>query len=159
MRRTRAAHSPPPSERTGPIALGALIRFTMSRANSGAFSRTNDGYAPRSRISGRRDAPPKPLMRSAHVGEEAAARLLAVVADVDAGVELARDTGRVAARAAAASSPGSTGSPRLFRTNIAFSASGRGRLPACVVRIRSSLRFMGGLFQICANRRNSIGFR
>ena len=31
------------SERTGPIAFGALIRFTMSRANSGAFKRTNEG--------------------------------------------------------------------------------------------------------------------
>jgi hypothetical protein len=52
-------------------------------------------------------------------------------------------TAAVAARASRASSPASTGSPRLRRTWSAFSASGLGKLPACVVRVRESLRFMG----------------
>ena len=130
----------------------------MSRANSGAFS------ANERRVRGEvaHQRPPRRAAEAAHalgdVGEKAAARLLAVVADVDPGVELPRDTGACGLGRGRARSPASTGSPRLFRTNIAFSASGRGRLPAWVVRIRVSLYRMARLFQIRATDRNCGNF-
>ena len=83
-----------------------------------------------------------------HVGEEALARLLAVVADVDAGGELARDDmpRRVLDRGAPARRrrPPRGGSAA---TNRSTAPAGRGRLPAWVVRMRCSLRCMRRLFQ------------
>ena len=62
-----------------------------------------------------------------HVGEEALARLLAVVADVDARVELCGDRRAVASSTASRSSLGSTASPRLRRPCSSASACGRGQ--------------------------------
>ena len=81
---------------------------------------------------GRRLVPPKPVMRCGDVREEALATLLAVVADVDAGRDLAAMTSAVAASTAVRSSSASTSSPRLRRPCNAASSAGRGRLPAWV---------------------------
>ena len=93
-----------------------------------------------SRMIGRSLSPAEAAQAMLHVGEEALARLLAVVADVDAGCELAFD--HVAG--------GRLGGPRqgigVVRLATALpdeqleQAGGRGRLPAWVVRIRRRLR-------------------
>src|SRR6267143_2341805 len=54
-------------------------------------------------------------------------------------------TCRTAASASRVSAAASMDSPRSSRTSRSRSAGGRGRLPVWVVRIRDSLRFMGGL--------------
>ena len=56
---------------------------------------------------------------------------------------------------AASSSAGSTASPCARRTYSRTSSGGRGRLPACVVRIRSSLRRMAPLSPSDSLRRDS----
>ena len=74
------------------------------------------------------------------VGEEALPRLLSVVADVDADLGLGGDDGggRILH-----GSPELIGIDRLRRGSDgradAASDAGRGRLPACVVRMRESL--------------------
>ena len=77
--------------------------------------------------------------------EEAFALLLAVVADVDAGFDLLRHDTLERGRPASASSAASTASPRVAPRVEPVSAGGRGRLPVCVVSIRSALRRIGFL--------------
>ena len=84
--------------------------------------------------------PAEPRHAVLHVGDEALARLLSVVADVDPRLDLRRDArGGRDLDGSLAAPPGSTGSPLLRRPCSSASAGGRGRLPACVVRMRDVL--------------------
>ena len=118
---------------------GHQVRPSCVRSGA-ARARGSRGGRCRSRIE-------RPVARAAeaghavlHVREEALARLLAVVADVDPGLDLRGDARRPSRpRRLAAARPASTGSPRLRRPCSSASARGRGRLPACVVRMRDVL--------------------
>ena len=90
-----------------------------------------------------------PLARAAEsghpvldVGDEALARLLPVVADVDPRLDLRGHDARRWRRARPAPARPRRRLPRLRRPCSSARARGRGRLPAWVVRIRVSLRSM-----------------
>ena len=80
------------------------------------------------------------------VGGVARLRHLAVVDDVDAGLDLLAARPRPRPRARARRAPrASTGTPSSFAYIMRIRSSGRGRLPVWVVRKRSVLRFMGAM--------------
>ena len=134
---------------------GRAIRLTLHPLGGGAGrARGSRGCSSRSRISGRWLVPPKPGHAVLHVGEEALAGLLAVVADVDAGIDLGGDHVGGGVLDGGAQLVGVDASPRLRRPCSSASAGGRGRLPAWVVRMRDSLVSIGlSLADIRSGRR------
>ena len=90
------------------MAAGAAIRFDLDPLERGERQLEEVGVleqvADQRPMAGAAEAG-HPVL---HVGEEALARLLAVVADVDAGVDLAAITAAVASATARRSSSGST---------------------------------------------------
>src|SRR5262249_3471377 len=78
------------------------------------------------------------------IKEERIVLLLAVVADVHAGFRLARHDCPHRRKTGRRNRVGIDASARARRTKRPVKSSGRGKLPACVVRIRSELRRMNG---------------
>src|SRR2546425_5639493 len=90
-------------------------------------------------------SPPKPRMRRAGYVEKPTRGCSPSLPTSIPHSSWRATTWRTAASASRASAAGSIVSPRSSRTSRSRSAGGRGRLPVWVVRIRVSLRFMGGL--------------
>src|SRR5579883_827668 len=123
--------------------LGRPILLTAWRAAScSSMIRRKTGYFSASARVRRCQEPPKPLMRwriCRKKPSRCCSPLLAMSTSASACLLTIQ---RSASWPSRSSSPGSTDSPRARRTCSPVNSGGRGRLPVCVVRMRSSLRRM-----------------
>src|SRR6266540_1883703 len=124
---------------TSPMAAGAAMRLTLMRWNRGNASSTKSGWSTRSRMNGRWLVLPNPVMRCwTYVKKLSRACSPSLPMSTPAST-CAAMLAAVASATARPNSSGSTGSLRLRRPWSSASSLGRGRLTACVVRIRDSL--------------------